>query len=112
MNLSHFRQWLVSGVTQDDVDNMRQTGTVNLYSTELGCNDVLCIPPGWLMLEHSASLTSAGLAISWFAAVPGAAENVKHLFGLIPEGGSGPLSKLRTLLEVGLVALESLAPES
>ena len=60
-NPSHFRQWVVSGMTQDDVDDARRTGTVKgLYSAELGCKGILRTPPGWLMLEHSTS----GLTIS------------------------------------------------
>ena len=80
---------------------------MNLYSAELTTNDVLCVPPGWLMLEQSTSLSTAGLVINWLAPVFGADENVQHLLNLIPEKGPAGLQKLRTLLEVAVAALMS-----
>ena len=102
MNVAHFRQWVQQTATQEDVENMRTAGMVTL-----SCNEILRIPPKWLMLEHSGSLVSAGQAISWIAPYPGAVENVGHLRRLIPETAAGALLKLRTLLDIIIAALLS-----
>ena len=108
MNVGHFRHWLQTSATAEDVEDMRTSGQVNIYTAELACQDVLCVPPGWLILEHCSSQCAAGIAVSWLAPVRGARDNLAHLLSLIPPDAKGGVEKLRVVLSSAVVTLESL----
>lgn len=70
---------MLADLTQERLDGWASGGKANLYHCHLVEGDVLNIPPGWVVAEHTTSSTAFGMSVSWLTKSTGAKQNLMNI---------------------------------
>lgn len=86
-DLARVRRFLMAEVSQDIIDSWAASGDVTLHHMTLEEGDVLCTPPGWVVVERTVSSAALGAFVSWLRATAAAHANLAAMHCMLDRLG-------------------------
>lgn len=111
-DLARIRRFLMSEVSQDTVDAWAASGDVTIHHMTLEEGDVLCTPPGWVVVERTMSSAALGASVSWLRATASAHANLASMHAMLTRLGhlNEKAESVRNFLKGTMAKISSAAP--